>query len=351
MIQINGVNVDTQQLSEPTAEVSDAAVQLSESARQALRYIPRAKDWLVHMGTDTSETYSFSDEVELIDGVSQGLSGNSLLYLPHADLLVAIRPFMRCSAEDRNRLCQPGQVTADEVPVSARLNWTTQQELQSVQGFLDLYGLQQVPFLSALDLQGKIALFTLSESWKNGSDEQAAVRKTGVAFAARQATRAREFVEYCRAYDLLMAGQMKEENGDDLVTKTIFKLQEGVFTLLRSVVTEEPPRASSVLASVAAFVDQGNRFGFSGLGSGVLQLVRDAGYRVESTSSPEIVAKGHLDKANSFARSRAELDETWAQHGHSAFYAARESGQSLMMRWDAGGGVTLASYSAMSSPS
>lgn len=322
-----------------------------------LGQVPLATSWVDRAATDTTRNYFFSDQSAFVEGVTQGIHGTTLVYLPGVDVRADVRALMALGLPEVERMVEnnaqdapseagPEGKAEQERPLE-KWGWANQAELASVPEFLRVLGVPATTFSSPLGLDDALAIHSLAVDWQSREPEDALfepspAQRAAVDFAGTLSLCAREFVQSARAHLLASSkgGECKSADIDSFLTRSA----EELYDCLDAMAVTGSPDPDVIMATLIKFSDAGSRLGFSSPAAGLLQLLTYTDFGPKSDQPTGAVARGYLAAAQAMARAQTSLVPRWAQHGRSCMFTARSSTHVSISRYDFDGGLTIAGY-------
>ena len=311
----------------------ERAAQLSERARMVLGLIDGGLPWLSWACSSPAARFDFADELTLLADVQKGLHSASLVFLPRTGLSVS--PLKLMSLEtDTLRLLALGESGDAGEHDAARLRHAlqtnqllTNDELAGTDGFLESLGVGQASLFKLLDLNDRLALYTLMSSG-NSNDAAAgpSLQAEAADFAVQQARTVAQFCDYYQFF-LLLAGTGTAPHAEPAVRAqmaeaALYHLLPLTFGRLHGLqLATSPLQSRELMSAIWQWQMTGRSVGLPDVSQAALQMVAYGGYRGEE--SPAAIVRlmdDYMEQANALLVKGSITAQSVGQDGESLRY-------------------------------
>lgn len=347
-----------------TVSVANKMIQnragLSNLGRLALAFIDGGTEWLDWAINDAVSRYDFPDESTFVADVQQGLHLSRLALLPNLKLMVSPVKLMTLGVDDLRTLANAetgndsALVAAQVKRILASHRLVTQDQLAAGPAFLTELGVADAPVFQFMGFEESLAIQGLLDLPEADSASDPDLRTEAAAFAVQQARTVPEFADYYRTY-LIYATKIGAQ-GDTPGERTE-KAQAAVQTLLPQLFgCLDCPLVSGLVApaevgaAVTNWHRRGRQIGFARLSEGVLQIVRNTGFKDETDGAARMIVNSYLTTAQSLLSSVPLQRGIMGQDGASCVFPLENTDQEAELQLGSTGTISLRWFRRKTAP-
>lgn len=321
---------------------------ISELGRLCLSLVDGGLQWLDWAIRSNTVRYDMPDETQLVANAQQGLHGTPMALLPVTGLNVSPVKLMTLGLADLRVLAEAETHGTGDGIVDARLNrilaqhqLVRQQDLGTVQEWLNQLGVGKAPHFSSMSLPETLSLYQLlQQPQAENTDETPQLVQAAAQFGIEQARSPMEFSDYYQFY-LALAADQNQSNALSILQA----LLPNLFQWLDCPQLKGLPSPLAVIQAVKDWNSRSRQLGFARISLAALRIVQHTGFSNAPTDNASASIWRYVQTAQSFLLSTTQVSPHMNQDGASCQFLLNSGAQQAILLLDGNGIISLDDYS------